>query len=69
MKNGFRITALALVLGAAAQLQTARALPVFTPNVCGDYCTTEGQETGCVDRSGPVWVRTICTCHNGHLTC
>jgi hypothetical protein len=69
MKRGFRITALGLVLAAAAQLQAARAVPQFTPNVCGDPCTTEGQETGCIDKSGPVWVRTICTCHNGHLIC
>jgi hypothetical protein len=68
MKKGFRITALALVLAAAAQLQTAKAI-VFTPTLCGDPCTVEGDQTGCVDRSGPVWVRTICTCHNGRLIC
>jgi len=69
MKRGFRIIALAALLAAAAQLQAARAVPQFSPNVCGDFCTTEGQETGCIDKSGPVWVRTTCTCHNGHLTC
>jgi hypothetical protein len=68
MKKGFRITALALVLGAAAQLQTAKAI-VFTPNLCGDYCYTEGEEVPCQDRSGSVWVRTTCTCINGRLVC
>jgi hypothetical protein len=69
MKRSFRITALGLVLAATAQLQAARAVPQFTPNLCGDPCTTEGQETGCIDKSGPVWRRTICTCLNGHLAC
>ncbi len=39
------------------------------PNYCGDPCTQEGQEVGCIDTSGPYWVRTFCTCTNGTLTC
>lgn len=39
------------------------------PNYCGDPCSDNGAMVGCIDTSGPVWVRTICTCSNGTLVC
>lgn len=39
------------------------------PNHCGDPCSNEGETVGCVDTSGPQWVRTFCTCSNGTLVC
>ena len=68
MKKGFRIAALALMLAGTARLQAVQT-KLFTPVLCGDYCYTEGDESSCQDRSGPVWVRTMCTCINGHWTC
>lgn len=41
----------------------------WSPNYCGDPCSQQGQEVGCIDTSGPVWRRTFCICINGTLTC
>lgn len=41
----------------------------FQPNYCGDPCYDPGQVVGCIDTSGPHWVRTFCTCSNGYLVC
>lgn len=39
------------------------------PNYCGDPCDNEGATVGCIDTSGPVWVRTMCYCTGGYLVC
>ncbi len=43
--------------------------PPFTPNYCGDPCSTPGQQVGCIDTSSQPWVRTFCTCVGGYLVC
>lgn len=49
--------------------QTGLPFGSFSPNYCGDPCDTPGQQVGCIDTSGPVWVRTFCTCVGGYLVC
>jgi hypothetical protein len=39
------------------------------PNYCGDPCSNEGAMVGCIDTSGGVARRTICTCSGGYLVC
>jgi hypothetical protein len=66
MKKILQLAALALVL--AAGLSLARSL-TFTPTYCGDPCSPNGDERGCIDNSGPVIKRVICTCVNGRWAC
>jgi hypothetical protein len=67
MQGGVRITALALVLAAAAQFQAAKAI-VFISH-CAAPLHGEGSETGYVDRSGRRLDLYHLPCHNGHLVC
>ena len=66
MKKILRLAALALVL--AAGLAPARSV-TFNPTYCGDPCSPNGSEHGCIDTSGPVWKKVTCTCINGHWAC
>jgi len=43
--------------------------PAFAPSYCGDPCSPDGASGGCIDTSGPVWKRVICTCQGGSWTC
>lgn len=59
-----------LAAPAAAAFQTsASMIPFPGPNFCGDPCSPEGAMIGCIDTSGPVARRRICTCSGGHLIC
>ncbi len=66
MKKTLRLAALALVL--TAGLTPARSI-TFTPTYCGDLCSQNGAERGCIDTSGAVWAKVMCTCINGRWTC
>lgn len=66
MKKILRLAALALVL--AAGLAPARSIAI-TPTYCGDPCSPNGAARGCIDTSGPVWRKLICTCTNGYWAC
>ena len=66
MKRIGQLALLTFIL--AAGLAPARSI-TFTPNYCGDPCSPNGSQTGCIDTSGPVWRRLICTCVNGRLAC
>jgi hypothetical protein len=57
------------VLGLVPAACVATAMMFPGPNYCGDPCDEEGQMVGCIATSGPVWVRTTCTCQNGYLVC
>ena len=65
MKRMLQLVALVIVLAIAGQ--AAMALPPHIPTWCGDPCSPNGAETGCVCRNGNgVLYRTICYCSNGH---
>jgi hypothetical protein len=66
MKRICQLALLTFIL--AAGLTPARSVAV-TPNYCGDPCSPNGARIGCIDTSGPVWRRLICTCVNGRLDC
>jgi len=69
MKKSVRNAALvvALALTAAAYFDDAEAR--IGPHECDEFCSPEGSEAGCIDRSGPVWRRVICTCIQGRYVC
>lgn len=48
------------------------AVTLFTPPSiphCGDYCSTPGAMSGCIDTSGGFWKRVICTCVGNSWVC
>lgn len=66
--RAIRVIALAAVLSAAVSIETTQAIN-FQPNYCGDPCTKEGAEVGCIDTFSQPWRRVICTCSQGWLVC
>jgi hypothetical protein len=65
MKKILQLAALALIL--AAGLTPARSITL--PPHCGDSCSPNGATSGCIDVTGPVIKRAICTCTSGRWTC
>ena len=67
--------ATAITAEAAPVCSNAETMPfvpidfMFTPNYCGDPCSVQGAQIGCIDQGSNPWRRTICTCWNGYLTC
>ncbi|MEM9553638.1 MAG: hypothetical protein AAGC60_05215 [Acidobacteriota bacterium] len=56
-------------VGAESLRLGTAAFPFPGPRVCGDPCSPDGAQFGCIDQSSDPWRRVICLCSNGYLVC